>query len=65
MFNQNQMNSQLQQMFGNNPNFNRAMQMTYGKSPEQIQQTVLNLASSQGLSMNDLRQIAAKFGFQL
>lgn len=60
-----QMQMQLQQMFGNNPNFNRAMQMVQGKTEQQIQQTVMNLMQSQGMSMDNLRQIASQYGFKL
>ena len=34
----------MQQMFGNNPMFGRAMEMAQGKSPEQLKETVMNLA---------------------
>lgn len=52
------------QMFGNNPNYNRAMQMVQGKSPEQIQQTVINLARNRGVSMDMLKQFANQHGFR-
>lgn len=60
-----QMQMQLRQMFGNNPNFNRAMQMVQGKTEQQIQQTVMNLMQSQGMNMDSLRQIASQYGFKL
>lgn len=59
------LNPMIQQMFGNNPNFHRAMQMVQGKSEEQVRQTVLNLMQSQGLTMNDLQRIAASYGMRL
>lgn len=59
------LNQFLMQSFGNNPNFNRAMQMIQGKSPEQIQQTVMNLAQNQGISMQQLQQFAGQYGFKL
>lgn len=60
-----QMQTQLQQMFGNSPNFQRAMQMVQGKSEEQIQQTVMNLMQTQGISMDNLKQIAGHYGLKL
>lgn len=60
-----QMQTQLQQMFGNSPNFQRAMQMVQGKSEEQIQQTVMNLMQTQGISMDNLKQIAGRYGLKL
>lgn len=60
-----QMQAQLQQMFGNSPNFQRAMQMVQGKSEEQIQQTVMNLMQTQGISMDNLKQIAGRYGLKL
>lgn len=59
------LNQMLMQSFGNNPNFNRAMQMLQGKTPEQLQQTVMNLAQNQGISMEQLQQIAGQYGFKL
>lgn len=59
------LNQMLMQSFGNNPNFNRAMQMLQGKTPEQLQQTVMNLAQNQGISMEQLQQIAGQYGFRL
>lgn len=60
-----QMQSELQQMFGNSPNFQRAMQMVQGKSEEQIQQTVMNLMQTQGISIDNLKQIAGHYGLKL
>lgn len=39
----------MQQMFGGNPLFNQAMQMGQGKSPEQLQQIVRNIAHTIGV----------------
>lgn len=61
---QDQQQQMINQMFGNNPNFNRAVQMVQGKTPEQIQQTVMNLARNQGVSMDMLRQFASQYGFR-
>lgn len=39
----------MEQMFGNNPVFQQARKMAEGKSPEQMKETVLNLAKTQGM----------------
>lgn len=54
----------MQQMFGNNPVFNRVMQMTHGKSPEQIQQLVRNVAQSRGMNEMQLNQFLNNFGLK-
>lgn len=54
----------MQQMFGNNPIFNRAMEMTRGKSPEQIQQLVRNVARSRGMDETQLNQFLNNFGLK-
>lgn len=55
----------MQQMFGNNPLFQRAMQMANGKNPEQLQQTVINLARQQGMNDQQLAQFLANFGLKI
>lgn len=54
----------LQQTFGQNPNFQRAMQMAQGKSPQQLQQIVSNLAQQRGMSMQELQQMAGQMGIR-
>lgn len=44
----------MEQMFGSNPVFQQARKMAEGKSPEQMKETVLNLAKTQGV---DIQQI--------
>ena len=41
----------MEQMFGNNPVFQQARKMAEGKSPEQMKETVLNLAKTQGVDI--------------
>lgn len=55
----------MNQMFGNNPMFNRAMQMGKGKSPEEIQQIIRNLAKQRGLNEEQLNQFLASFGMKI
>lgn len=56
----------LQNMFGNNnPMLQRAMQMGQGKTPEQLQQTVRNLAQQRGMDETQLNQFLSQFGLRL
>lgn len=52
----------LQQIFGNNPQFQQIMQIANGKSPQELEQYVRNLYQSQG---QDINQIASQFGLKL
>lgn len=52
----------IQQMFGNNPQYQQIMSMIQGKSPQQMEQYVRNLYQSQG---RDINQIASQFGLRL
>lgn len=54
----------MQQMFGSNPVFSRAMEMTQGKSPEQIQQIVRNVAKARGMNEQQLNQFISQFGLK-
>lgn len=55
----------MQQMFGGNPLFQRAMQMANGKNPQQLQQTVINLARQQGINDQQLAQLLNNFGLKI
>lgn len=55
----------MQQMFGNNPVFNRAVQMTQGKSPAELQQIVKNVAKARGMTDAQLTQFVNQFGLKL
>lgn len=55
----------MQNMFGNDPIMQRAMQMAQGKSPEQLQQTVRNLAQQKGMSTDQLNQFLSQYGLKL
>jgi hypothetical protein len=52
----------IQQMFGNNPQYQQIMSMVQGKSPQEIEKYVRNLYQSQG---QDINQIASQFGLRL
>ena len=43
----------MNQMLGNNPNYQRAMQMANGKDQNQLQQVAQNLCDQRGINLND------------
>ena len=53
----------------NNPNMRRAMEMSEGKSPEQIQQVCRNLCDQMGVNytdaLNQFQSISAQFGIKI
>lgn len=55
----------MEEMFGGNPIFNRAMQMGQGKTPGELQQVVRNLARQKGMSEQDLQEFLNQFGLRL
>lgn len=55
----------MQNMFGNNPVMQRAMQMGQGKSPVQLQQVVRNLAQQRGMNDEQLNQFLSNFGLKI
>lgn len=52
----------LQQLFGNNPQFKQVMQIVHGKSPQELEQYVRNLAQGQNI---DLLKLASQFGLKI
>lgn len=54
----------MQQMFGGNPVFNRAMEMSKGKSPAQMQQMIRNVAKARGMDDVQLNQFVGQFGLK-
>ncbi len=40
------------QMFGNNPLFKRAQEMSRGKTPEEMKQIAMNLCQQRGIDIN-------------
>lgn len=55
----------MEQFAGQNPLMSRAMQMGQGKSPEQIQNIVRNLAKQKGMNDEQLNQFLNQFGLKL
>lgn len=55
----------MEQMFGNNPVFQQARKMVEGKSPEQMKETVLNLAKTQGVDIQQIMGMLNQFGIKI
>lgn len=55
----------MQQMFGNDPIFGRALQMSQGKSPQEIEQVMSNICHQRGLDYNQFKQTLSQFGIKL
>ena len=55
----------MQQLAGTNPLMSRAMQMGQGKTPEQMQTLVRNLAKQKGMNDEQLNQFLSQFGLRL
>lgn len=55
----------MQQFAGQNPLMSRAIQMGQGKSPEQMQTLVRNLAKQKGMNDEQLNQFLSQFGLRL
>ena len=52
----------MQQVLGNNPQFQQVMKIAQGKSPQQLEQYVRNLAHGQNVNIN---QLANQFGLKI
>lgn len=64
--------STLMTLMGNDPRFQRAMAMLKGKTPEQMQQVIMNTIATQGIPQTQLaplvsgiKQKLSMFGIQL
>lgn len=44
----------MSQLFSNNPKFQKVMEMTKGKSPQEIQELAINTAQTQGIDINNI-----------
>lgn len=55
----------MQAMFGNNPNFNRALQMTQGKTPAEMETVMKNLCQNSGMDFNQIQQTFSQFGLKI
>lgn len=49
----------------NNPLFQRAVQMTQGKSENEIKEIVLNVAQQRGIDRKQLNAMLSQFGYKL
>ncbi len=56
---------QLMNTFGNNPMMGQAQKMLQGKTPQEMQQTIINIAKQKGIDENQLKQMANQFGIKL
>lgn len=56
--------SMINQMFGNDPMFNRAIQMAQGKSPQELEQVVKNLCQQRGIDYGQLMQNFNQMGMK-
>lgn len=69
MFNQIKSNPNpmalMQQMFGGNPMFQQALNMSKGKSPLEMQQTIMNLAQTKGVDPTVINNLLNQFGFKI
>ena len=55
----------MQQMFGGNPMFQQALNMSKGKSPLEMQQTIMNLAQTKGIDPTVIDNLLNQFGFKI
>lgn len=55
----------MQQMFGSDPAFNRAVQMAQGKNPQQIETVMKNLCEQRGMDFDQIKQTFNQFGMKL
>lgn len=55
----------MQQMFGGNPAFQQALNMAQGKTPEQLQQTFMNLAQTKGMNPQAISNLMQQFGLKV
>ena len=57
--------SLLQQLTGNNPIVQRALQMAQGKEANQLQEIAKNLAQQRGMNEQQLNQFLSQFGIKV
>lgn len=48
--------AEMQRMFSNDPVYSRFQQMIQGKTPQEIEATVRNLAQTRGINIDQFRQ---------
>lgn len=54
----------IQQLASQNPLLQRAMQMAQGKTPQELRSIAVNLAKQQGLTEQDVDNMAKNFGLK-
>lgn len=60
------MKNMMNQMMKNNPMFQRAMQMSQGKSQNELEQIAENLCKQRGINIEDAKkQFSSMFGMNL
>lgn len=52
-------------MLGNNPLFGRAMEMAKGKNPDELKETVMNIAKQRGIDPQQAQQMLSQFGIKI
>lgn len=57
--------AQMMNMFSGNPMMQQAQKMLQGKNPQQMQETIFNIAKQKGIDENQLKQMAQQFGIKL
>lgn len=57
--------SLMQQLMGNNPIVQRALQMAQGKEANQLQEIAKNLARQRGMNEQQLNQFLSQFGIKV
>ena len=57
--------SLMQQLMGNNPIVQRALQMAQGKETSQLQEIAKNLAQQRGMNEQQLNQFLSQFGIKV
>ena len=55
----------MQHMFGNDNKFQQAMKMAQGKTPDQLKETALNLAKTQGIDPKQIMGVLSNFGIKI
>ena len=56
--------SALTALIGNDPRFQRAMAMLNGKTPVEMQQVVMNMISTQGISQTQLAPLISNIRYE-
>jgi hypothetical protein len=55
---------ELMKQFGGDPNFEMAQKMMGGKTPQEQQNVVMNIAKEKGIDINQLKGMAKQFGIK-